>query len=229
MSEFPATLRRRRRQTLLLIGSTYKTYTYYRLQTAPGNCIHIKSSCLKSNQTTTDLWRAGYTPAVQQCEKPAVITCLPPVSFHSLQFLLLLATQWPVRALVKLLRGSRPSNFTPIHSLPGPVGQVFASRLGGQQFVSCECTNSHWNQVSPVSTVSLQYIHRYTYTGKRTTYTAGAVSIATISEKTAGTKIEISPLRYMIETSGFFLCTHICSSNISERKGFKLFNHFVDM
>ncbi len=45
-------------------------------------------------------------------------------------------------------------------------------------------------------------------------HTAGAVSIATISEKTAGTKFEISTLRNMIETSGFFHCTHICSSNI---------------
>jgi hypothetical protein len=40
--------------------------------------------------------------------------------------------------------------------------------------------------------------------------TAGAVRIATISKKRAGTKIEISPLRYMIETSGFFsLYTHL--------------------
>jgi hypothetical protein len=59
--------------------------------------------------------------------------------------------------------------------------------------------------------------------------TAGAVSIATISKKRAGTKIEISPLRYMIETSGFFHYTHICSSNISERISFKIFNRFVDM
>jgi hypothetical protein len=59
--------------------------------------------------------------------------------------------------------------------------------------------------------------------------TAGAVSIATISEKTAGTKMEISPLKYMIETSGFFHYTHICSSNINERRSFKIFNRFVDM
>ncbi len=59
--------------------------------------------------------------------------------------------------------------------------------------------------------------------------TAGAVSIATIVRKTAGTKIEISPLRYMIETSGFFHCTDICSSNIIERKSFKIFNRFADM
>jgi hypothetical protein len=54
-------------------------------------------------------------------------------------------------------------------------------------------------------------------------------SIATISEKWPGYKIEISPLRYMIETSGFFHCTHICSSNISERRSFKIFNRFADM
>jgi hypothetical protein len=59
--------------------------------------------------------------------------------------------------------------------------------------------------------------------------TAGAVSIATISEKTAGTKIEISPLRYMIETSVFFHCTHICHSNIIKRGSLDIFNRFVDM
>ncbi len=64
---------------------------------------------------------------------------------------------------------------------------------------------------------------------KVTRLTAGAVSIATISEKTAGTKMEISPLKYMIETSGFFHYTHICSSNIRERRSFKIFNRFVDM
>jgi hypothetical protein len=45
----------------------------------------------------------------------------------------------------------------------------------------------------------------------------------------AGTKIEISPLRYMIETSGFFHCAHICNSNIIEKKSFKIFNSFADM
>jgi hypothetical protein len=47
--------------------------------------------------------------------------------------------------------------------------------------------------------------------------------------KTAGTKMEISPLKYMIETYGFFHYTQICSSNISERRSFKIFNGFVDM
>ncbi len=58
------------------------------------------------------------------------------VPFHSLQVLLLLATQWPIRAPVKLLGGAlwRPCNVTPIHSLTGPVGHLFTSRLGGQQF-----------------------------------------------------------------------------------------------
>jgi hypothetical protein len=45
----------------------------------------------------------------------------------------------------------RPYNITPLHSLTGPVGQPFASRLGGQQFAS-----PGWNWVSPVSAVSLQ-------------------------------------------------------------------------
>ncbi len=39
--------------------------------------------------------------------------------------------------------------------------------------------------------------------------------------KTAGTKIKISPFRYMIETSGFIHYTHICSSYISEREVLK--------
>jgi hypothetical protein len=47
--------------------------------------------------------------------------------------------------------------------------------------------------------------------------TAGAVSIATISEKTAGTKIEITPLRYMIETSVFFI-VHTFAAAISVRE-----------
>ncbi len=60
-------------------------------------------------------------------------TCLP--RFHSMQvLLLLLATQWLVRAPIKLLGGGGealwgPCNFTPIHSLTGLVGQPFASRL----------------------------------------------------------------------------------------------------
>jgi hypothetical protein len=33
-------------------------------------------------------------------------------------------------------RMRRPCIFTPIHSLTGPKGQPFASRLGGQRFVS---------------------------------------------------------------------------------------------
>jgi hypothetical protein len=59
--------------------------------------------------------------------------------------------------------------------------------------------------------------------------TAGAVSIATMSKKTAGTKFEISTLRNMIETSGFFHCTHICSSKIREKRSFEIFNRFVNM
>ncbi len=37
----------------------------------------------------------------------------------------------------------RPCNFTPIHGLTRPVGQLFATRLGGQQFMSRGCTHSH--------------------------------------------------------------------------------------
>jgi hypothetical protein len=48
-------------------------------------------------------------------------------------------------------------NVIPIHSLTGPVGQPFASCLGGQGFASWGCTNSQWNQVSPVSVVSLHW------------------------------------------------------------------------
>ncbi len=51
----------------------------------------------------------------------------------------------------------RPCNFSPPHSLTGPVGQPFASHLGGQRFMSCGCTNSQLNWVSSVSVVSLQY------------------------------------------------------------------------
>jgi hypothetical protein len=51
----------------------------------------------------------------------------------------------------------RPCNFTPLHSLTGPAGSPFASRLGGQWFTSQGCTNSQWNRVSPVNYVSLHY------------------------------------------------------------------------
>jgi hypothetical protein len=80
--------------------------------------------------------------------------------FSSLQVLLLLTTQWLVRALVKYLAGSpvRPFNFTPLHSLTGPVGQLSASHLGGQRFASWGCTNSQWNRVSHVSDVSLNHV-----------------------------------------------------------------------
>jgi hypothetical protein len=38
----------------------------------------------------------------------------------------------------------RPCNsHTTAHSLTGPLGQPFASRLGGQRFTSQECTHSH--------------------------------------------------------------------------------------
>ncbi len=37
----------------------------------------------------------------------------------------------------------RPCNFTPTHSLTGPVSQPFASRLGGQRFAYLGCTHSH--------------------------------------------------------------------------------------
>ncbi len=47
--------------------------------------------------------------------------------------------------------------------------------------------------------------------------------------KMAGTKIEISPLRNMIETSGFFHCRHICSTNIRKIISYNIFNRFVDM
>ncbi len=53
----------------------------------------------------------------------------------------------------------------------------------------------------------------------RKSLTAGAVSIATISEKTAGTKFKISTLRNMIETSGFFsLYTHLQQQYKGENK-----------
>ncbi len=59
--------------------------------------------------------------------------------------------------------------------------------------------------------------------------TAGAVNIATAHRKRSGIKIEISPLTNMIETSGFFLYTHICNSNVSERRCSDIFNRFLDM
>jgi hypothetical protein len=49
-------------------------------------------------------------------------------------------------------------------------------------------------------------------------YTAGAVSTYSHNiRKTARTKIEMSPLRNMIETSVFFI-VHTCAAAISERE-----------
>ncbi len=68
-----------------------------------------------------------------------------PFPFCYLQVILPLAIQWPVRAPVKLLGGAvwRPCSFTPIHCLTGPVGQLFASHLGGQRFASQGCTHTY--------------------------------------------------------------------------------------
>jgi hypothetical protein len=76
------------------------------------------------------------------------------VPFRSLQ-VLLFAIQWQVRAPVKLLEEalSRPCNFTPLHSLTGPVGQLFASRLG---LHPGEAPTLPMKLGSPVSDVSLQ-------------------------------------------------------------------------
>jgi hypothetical protein len=52
----------------------------------------------------------------------------------------------------------RPCILIPLHSLTGPVGQLFASHLESQRFASWGCTNSQWNQVSPVSIVLRHYI-----------------------------------------------------------------------
>ncbi len=85
-------------------------------------------------------------------------TCLPPVPFYSLQVLLLFATQCQLEPRSSCWGGAlwRPCTFTPIHSLTGPMGQPFASRLGGQWFAYRGCTNSQWNRVSPVRAVLLQ-------------------------------------------------------------------------
>ncbi len=45
-------------------------------------------------------------------------------------------------------------------------------------------------------------------------------------QKSAGTKIEISPLKNMIETSSFFHCTLICKMNIWEKRNLENFNRF---
>ncbi len=71
--------------------------------------------------------------------------------------------------------------------------------------------------------------HHVSFQLPRSPYTAGAVSIATTHRKRSGIKIEISPLTNMIETSGFFLYTHICSSNVTERRRSEIFNPFLDM
>ncbi len=90
----------------------------------------------------------GFTPSMRGANLIAhhVPSLVP---FHSLQ-VLILATQWPVRALVNLLGGAlwKLYNFTPIHSPTGPVSQLFASHQGGQRFASWGCINSQWSRVN---------------------------------------------------------------------------------
>ncbi len=64
-----------------------------------------------------------------------------PVPFHSLQVLLLLATQWPFKAPLELLGGGKPCG-GPAISLQYTVGQLFASRLQGQWFPAWGCTHN---------------------------------------------------------------------------------------
>jgi hypothetical protein len=56
--------------------------------------------------------------------------------------------------------------------------------------------------------IHLTHSHVFLFTA------GGTVSIATTDRKRSGTKIDISPLRYMIETSVFFHYTHIYSRNL---------------
>jgi hypothetical protein len=100
-------------------------------------------------------WEAslGFVPTMWKAS--CDYTLPSPVPFHSLQVLLLLATQWPVRALLNCW--GKPCEGPAIsHSLSGPVGQPLASRLG----VSGSCpgdAHSQWNRLSPVIDVLLQY------------------------------------------------------------------------
>jgi hypothetical protein len=92
----------------------------------------------------------------RRCEQPAVIThCLPwfhstPCRSSSSQH----SDQLEPRSSCWGGAMWRPCYFGPLRSLNGPVGQQFASRLGGQQVhVPGMHPLSQWNQVSPVSAV----------------------------------------------------------------------------
>jgi hypothetical protein len=81
----------------------------------------------------------------RRCEKPAVITHYLP-RFHSTPCRSSSSLQHSDRLEPRssCWRGAlwRPSNFTPTHSLPGPVGQLFASRHREQHFASRGCTDT---------------------------------------------------------------------------------------
>ncbi len=91
----------------------------------------------------------------QRCEKPAVITYAFP-RFHSTPCRSSSSSQHSDRLEPHQVVGGEPCGGPAILlSLTGPVGQLFASRLGGQWFASWGCTNSQWNRVSFFSTVTL--------------------------------------------------------------------------
>jgi hypothetical protein len=52
----------------------------------------------------------------------------------------------------------RPCIFTSLHILDGPEGQLFASHLRGQRFMSQACPHLQWELGSPVSDV---WLHRW--------------------------------------------------------------------
>jgi hypothetical protein len=86
----------------------------------------------------------GFTPTMW---KAAVIShhMSSPVPFCSLQILLLLATQWPVRALVKLLNGS-PVEALQLNSNTQSHGfsrSTVCFPLRGQRFASRGCTHAY--------------------------------------------------------------------------------------
>ncbi len=76
-----------------------------------------------------------------------------------------------------------PCNSTPTHSLTGPVGQPFASCLGGQRFAFWGCTHSHnGTGFLPLALVSLHYT--YYFLNFLSSYSCPIITIYTSQKRT---------------------------------------------
>ncbi len=110
---------------------------------------------LASPQARSQQWEASLGFMPMKWNASCDHTLPSPVPFHSMHALLLLATQWTVRALVKLLGGGGPIQALQFHSTTqshwSSGSTVYFPSRGSVVCVLGMHKPTHWNQVSPVS------------------------------------------------------------------------------